>query len=78
MHGFSATEAEPAVRNFVLNWQRRLPGSVVHIVTGKGRGSDGPSVLKPRVRQTLQTSLRGVVADWSKDLDDAGFLVQLS
>ncbi len=77
LHGFSAIQAEPAVRNFVLVWQRRKPGSVLHVVTGKGRGSGGPPVLKPKVRLLLEGPLKSVVREWSKDLDDAGFLILL-
>lgn len=46
-------------------------------MTGKGRGSGGASVLKPKVRQSLEGDLRALIRDWSKDLDDAGFLVLL-
>jgi DNA-nicking Smr family endonuclease len=77
LHRFTAAEAEVAVRNFLLSWQRRAPGSVVHIVTGKGRGSAGPAVLKPRVRKLLGGEFDTVVNQWSRDIDDGGFLVLL-
>jgi len=78
LHQYAASEVQVAVCNFVLTWQKRAPGSVVHIVTGKGRRSAGAPVLKPRVRQILKTNLSAVVRDWARDLDDGGFLVLLS
>jgi DNA-nicking Smr family endonuclease len=77
LHRFTAAEAEGAVRNFLLSWQRRAPGSLVHLVTGKGKGSAGPAVLKPRVRRMLEDELNAVVKQWSRDIDDGGFLVLL-
>jgi len=32
LHGFSAIEARSAVRSFLETWQRRKPGTVVHIM----------------------------------------------
>ena len=78
LHRYSASEVEQAVCNFVQTWGRRSSGSVVHIVTGKGRGSGGVPVLKPRVRQVLETRLEGAVREWTRDVDDGGFLVLLS
>ena len=77
LHHFAASEVESATCNFLLTWQKRASGSVVHIVTGKGRRSDGAPVLKPRVRQILKTQLQAAIKDWTKDLDDGGFLVLL-
>ena len=77
LHHYAATEVEGATVNFILTWQKRASGSVVHIVTGKGRRSGGAPVLKPRVRQILKTQLQVAVRDWTKDIDDGGFLVLL-
>ena len=77
LHHYAASEAEGATCNFVLTWHKRAPGSVVHIITGKGKRSGGAPVLKPRVRQILQTQLQAAVRDWTKDIDDGGFLVLL-
>jgi len=78
LHRYSASEVERAVSNFVQTWAKRASGSVVHVVTGKGRGSDGAPVLKPRVRQLLETRLGGAVREWTCDVDDGGYLVLLS
>ncbi|MFC1639428.1 Smr/MutS family protein [Gemmatimonadota bacterium] len=77
LHHYAASEVEGATCSFILTWQKRASGSVVHIVTGKGRRSDGAPVLKPRVRQILNTQLRAAIKDWTKDVDDGGFLVLL-
>jgi hypothetical protein len=77
LHRYPASGVETAVCNFIQTWQKRASGSVVHVVTGKGRRSDGAPVLKPRVRQILETRLQGSVRDWTRDVDDGGFLVLL-
>jgi len=77
LHNYAVSEVEDATCSFILTWQRRASGSVVHIVTGKGRRSPGAPVLKPRVRQILKTQLSAAVKDWARDVDDGGFLVLL-
>lgn len=77
LHGYAASEAVEAVRRFLSNWARRVPGGVVHIVTGKGKGSAGKPVLKPKVKALLAGELRHLVSDWERDADDAGFMVRL-
>ena len=77
LHGFTKAEAAPALLNFIATWRRRASGRVVHIVTGKGRGSSGRSVLKPTVRRMLKEELTDSIKEWSRDLDDGGYLVLL-
>ena len=77
LHGRSASEAREAVRSFLALSARRWPGSVVHIITGKGRGSAGRPVLPGAVAGMLRGELAPRVADWAKDLDEGGFLVRL-
>jgi DNA-nicking Smr family endonuclease len=77
LHGFSANEAEPAVRSFLESWRRRKPGAVVHIITGKGKGSpDGP-VLRGLVAGMLNGTLGSLVADWAPDDAGGGFRVRV-
>lgn len=78
LHSYSVSEVEQAVCNFIQTWGKRASGSVVHVVTGKGRGSGSAPVLKPRVRKILETRLEGFVHEWAHDIDDGGFLVLLS
>ncbi len=77
LHGYSASEAVEVVRGFLASWSPRAHGGVVHIITGKGRGSGGRPVLKPKVATLLRTEVRHLVADWDRDANDAGYIVRL-
>jgi DNA-nicking Smr family endonuclease len=77
LHGRTASEAREMVRGFLALSARRWPGSVVHIITGKGRGSVGRPVLRGAVAGMLRGELAPRVADWERDVDDGGFLVRL-
>jgi len=83
LHGFTAAEAERAVVNVVRTWAKRRPGGVVHVITGKGRGSrgsvaggQGGSVLRPLVKRLLTGELKPLVSDFARDLDEGGWLVR--
>ena len=77
LHGFSANEAGPAVRSFLESWQRRKAGAVVHIITGKGKGSAGGPVLRGLVAGMLKGALASLVADWAPDDASGGFRVKV-
>lgn len=77
LHGYRRDEVALAVRNFVTTWQRRRPGGVVHIITGKGRGSPGSPVVGPAVRRSLRQDVAAFVTEWSPDVAGGGFLVRL-
>ncbi|TFG88955.1 MAG: hypothetical protein E4H17_01505 [Gemmatimonadales bacterium] len=77
LHGHTAAQARDAVRSFLSLSARRWPGAVVHIITGKGRGSVGRPVLRGAVAGMLRGELAPRVADWAKDIDEGGFLVRL-
>jgi DNA-nicking Smr family endonuclease len=72
LHGFGAAEARTAVVAFI---RRNRSGSIVHIVTGKGKGSAGKPVLRSVVSGMLKGELAPLVADWALDSDDGGFKV---
>jgi len=75
LHGDTALEAERRVRDFVVGQARLEPGAVVHIITG--RGGRRP-VLPGAVRRVLGSpDLERFVAEFDRDLDEAGFLVRL-
>jgi DNA-nicking Smr family endonuclease len=76
LHGFQAAEARAAVISFLQRTQRQSPNGLVHIITGKGRGSPGRPVLKSAVKVLLQAGTVPVQA-WGEDLDRGGFLVRL-
>jgi DNA-nicking Smr family endonuclease len=76
LHGMTGAEAVAAATAFVRRVQKRAPGSLVHIITGRGRGSPGRPVLKPKIRTLLRAGELPVRA-WGEDLDNGGFLVRL-
>ncbi|HYK82314.1 MAG TPA: Smr/MutS family protein [Gemmatimonadales bacterium] len=77
LHGDTAAEAAGRLRGFLTGWARRGSGRVVHIITGKGRGSAGPPVLRALVGRLLAGELRGLVAESALDEDDGGYKVRL-
>jgi DNA-nicking Smr family endonuclease len=78
LHGMPVAEAVRAVRSFVALWRGRRPGAVLHVITGKGRGSAGRPALRPAIRALLKGDLRAAVCDWALDADEGGFLVRLA
>jgi DNA-nicking Smr family endonuclease len=76
LHGMSRAEGAAAAAAFVRRVQRRAPGALVHIITGRGRGSPGRPVLKPGIRTLLKAGELPIAA-WGEDLDGGGFLVRL-
>ncbi len=77
LHGCTADEARRLVTGIVGATARANPGAVVHVITGKGRGSAGGPVLRGTVAALLKGELAPRVADWSRDVDDGGFLVRV-
>ncbi len=77
LHGFGAMEARSAVRAFLESWQRRKAGAVVHIITGRGKGSANGPVLRGLVKSLLQGELRGMVSQWSVDDGEGGYRVRV-
>jgi DNA-nicking Smr family endonuclease len=77
LHGAGAADARTTVRRFIESAARHSPGSLVHVITGKGRGSTGGPVLKPVVRQLLAGELGSLTREWAADPDGGGFLVRL-
>ncbi len=65
------------VRRFIETMARRAPGAVVHVITGKGKGSAGRPVLRGAVAALLRGELAPRIADWSRDVDEGGFLVRV-
>lgn len=77
LHGHTAASAAALVRGCLASWARRGPGTVVHLITGKGRGSRGAPVLRGLVGRMLQGELRSLVARWALDDDEGGYKVRL-
>ncbi len=77
LHNYSAAEAPSAVRNFLDSWQRRKSGALVHIITGKGRGSPNGPVLRRCVKSLLKSEFRVRVLDFALDENEGGYKVKL-
>jgi len=77
LHGDTALDAERRVTDFIRAHAQVSRGQVVHVITGKGRGSGGRPVLPGVVRRVLAGDAARFVADWDRDLDDAGFMIRL-
>ena len=77
LHGFRASEVSPALETFLTSWRLRDEGGVVHIITGKGKGSPGRPVLQPRVRRLLSEDYDKRIDWFEQDDSGGGFLVKL-
>jgi|GraSoiStandDraft_41_1057321.scaffolds.fasta_scaffold4127230_1 DNA-nicking Smr family endonuclease len=77
LHGLGVEEARRSLTTVLSTLRRRHAGGVVHIVTGKGRGSAAGPVLKPLVRQLLQGPLSSLVRDTTEDATGGGYRVRL-
>lgn len=77
LHGLDAARARDAVERLLRGKAGARSGEVVHIVTGRGRGSAGRPVLRPLVGRLLAGELAPLVGEYSKDLNEGGYLVRL-
>ncbi len=77
LHGFRASEVSLALETFITSWRRRAKGGVVHIITGRGKGSPGRPVLQPRVRRLLTEDYQDRIDWFEQDDSGGGFLVKL-
>ena len=77
LHGDTAMDAERRVKDFVSTHARISRGKVIHIITGRGLGSRGRAILPGAVRKALSSEISRFVAEFDRDLDEAGFLVRL-
>ena len=77
LHGDTAHQAESRVKDFVRA-QALLRGErVIHIITGRGLGSERGAVLLGVVKRLLDSELAAQVVEYDRDLDDGGFLARL-
>ena len=77
LHGDTALEAKRRVKDFIATHARISRGRVVHIITGRGKGSRGKAVLPGVVRNALEYDAARFVEEFDRDLDEAGYLVRL-
>ena len=77
LHGYTAAQARPRVRDF-LTTHARLSGSrVVHLITGKGTGSSGTAVLLDLVRGMLHDEVAHLVDEYAGMLGGGGWVVRV-
>ena len=77
LHEFRASEVPLALETFLTSWRRRAKGGVVHIITGRSKGSPGPPVLQPRVRRLLSEDYDERIDWFEQDDSGGGFLAKL-
>ncbi len=77
LHGFRAREVRTHVAAFLASLRMRQPGALVHLITGRGRGSAGGPVLRSTVRTLLRKANADLVEAWGLDDAEGGFLVRL-
>jgi DNA-nicking Smr family endonuclease len=77
LHGCDAAKAREMVERLLRGRGGARRGEVAHIITGKGRNSTAGPVLRPLVGRMLAGDFAPLVAEYSKDLDEAGYLVRL-
>lgn len=78
LHGYSGVEVRAFLTTFLREAQRRHPGGLLHLITGRGRRSATGPVLKPLVKGVLVATPVRVVEAWGKDETDGGFVVRLA
>jgi len=76
LHGFRASEVRETLPRFLAAARRRHPGGLIHIITGKGRGSPGHPVLKTVVRSLLRSGTIEGVREWNVDSAGGGYLIR--
>jgi DNA-nicking Smr family endonuclease len=77
LHGLRAAEARAWVTSTVDSLARHRPGALLHIITGRGRGSAGGPVLQRTIGTLLRSGQLRHVETWATDLDGGGYVVRL-
>ena len=77
LHGATRAEASAKVEDFLATWQRKASGAVVHVITGRGVGSDETPILRGFVEGMLRKQLAVYVSEWELDVDGGGYLIRL-
>ncbi len=77
LHGYTGAQARPRVRDFLTTHSRISGGSVVHVITGKGSGSDGDAVLPGLVRDMLDDEVADHVDEYAGMLGGGGWAVRV-
>ena len=78
LHGYSAAHAESRVRSFLATEARKSEGQVVHVITGKGAGSEGVAVLLGLVRDLLDEEVGRTVQEYAGLMGGGGWVVRIA
>ena len=77
LHRYTGAQARRRVRDFLTTHSRISAGSVVHVVTGKGTGSEGDAVLPGLVRDMLDDEAPNHVDEYAGMLGGGGWVVRV-
>ena len=77
LHGYTGAQARPRVRDFLVTHSRISAGSVVHVITGKGAGSEGSAVLPGLVRDMLGDEAADHVDEYTGMLGGGGWVIRV-
>ena len=77
LHGYTGAQARRRVRDFLTTHSRISAGSVVHVVTGKGTGSEGDAVLPGLVRDMLDDEAADHVDEYAGMPGGGGWVVRV-
>ena len=77
LHGYTADQARLRVRDFLTTHSRISADAVVHIITGKGTGSQGGGVLLEVVRDILDGETADHVDEYAGMLGGGGWVVRV-
>ena len=77
LHGYTGPQARLRVRDFLTTHARISAGSVVHVITGKGTGSEGEGVLLELTRDLLEGEAAHHVDEYAGMLGGGGWVVRV-
>ena len=77
LHGYTADQARLRVRDFLATHSRVSAEDVVHIITGKGLGSEGDAVLLELVRDMLDAEVANHVDEYAGMVGGGGWVVRV-
>ncbi len=77
LHGYTGPQARLRVRDFLTTHSRISAGSVVHVITGKGTGSEGGGVLLELTREALAGEAADLVDEYAGMLGGGGWVVRV-
>ena len=77
LHGLTAAQAQRRLRDFITTHGNASSGQVVHVITGKGSGSEGPAVLWELVRGMLADQAMEKVDEYAGMLGGGGWVIRL-